>query len=330
MREGTVWERTLHQRVDPRTLAVAGDRLVVHERWSRLVCLDRRDGTVRWDVPFGLWPRSVVVAGDHVLGIAQDSDVLRCWDLATGVALWEAALRPFTGHITVGAGTVLVGGWRGYSPLHAFDLRTGHPLWSTSQRRDTVLPLAVGDYALVGADSGTCLCLLGMRDGVERARWELPEPLTPVDAGAAFSRAADDRVLVRCGPGTVVEVRVECGTVRTLRRHDTALMAAPVEYAGELLWLREPGGYAVVDPSDGSLRRRVDLRQRPAEGVVPTGSGFLVGGDQGTVLRLDPAGRVVARAAVSRRVCALRPAGPDGHPEHVVVATRGTLLALRL
>ncbi|MFE2543973.1 hypothetical protein [Actinacidiphila glaucinigra] len=44
------------------------------------------------------------------------------------------------------------------------------------------------------------------------------------------------------------------------------------------------------------------------------------------------AAAVFHRAAddrVSRRVCALRPVGPDGHPGHVVVATRGTLLALR-
>ncbi|MFC8829223.1 PQQ-binding-like beta-propeller repeat protein [Streptomyces sp. NPDC057137] len=334
--EEVLWERALHQRVSRGTVAVAGDHVVVHERASRLVCLDRSDGSLRWDVPFGLWPRAVVAAGDHCLGIPQNADVVICWDLRTGAVLWTAELPRYTGHMVVGDGTVLVGGWRGYTPLQAFDLSTGRLLWSTGEPHDTVPPLVVGDHVLLGRGRGTSVRLVGLRDGRERGRWELPEPLASTDVGMVLSRfrtEAGDRVLVRCGRRSVVEVEVEVGgrvgggSMRTLRRHDRDLTADAVHRVGGLLWLREAMGYAVADDA-GTLRWRVDLRQRPAGGVVAAGSDFLVGGEQGTLFRIDPTGRMTGRAAVSRRIAGLWPVGPTGDPDALIVATRGTLLAL--
>ncbi|WP_433857042.1 PQQ-binding-like beta-propeller repeat protein [Streptomyces kronopolitis] len=330
MSEEVLWERTLHQRLHPCTVAVAGDCVVAHERQSRLVCLDWRDGTLRWDVPFGLWPRSVVAAGDHCLGIAQNTDVLTCWDLRTGAVLWKADLPRLAGHIVVGDDTVIVGGWRGYTPLHAFDLSTGRLLWSTGERHDTVRPLVVGDAVLMGEGRGASVRLIRMRDGWERARWELPEPLTAADAGMLFSWAGADRVLARCGQSTVVEIRIGGGTIRTLRCHDRALAPTAVQCAGGLLWLREPTGYAVADLAEGALRWRIDLRQRPAEGVIPAGAGFLIGGDQGALFHIDSTGRIIKRSAVSRHIAELCSTGPDNSPDALIVATRGTLLALRI
>ncbi|MEU3911162.1 PQQ-binding-like beta-propeller repeat protein [Streptomyces sp. NPDC029721] len=103
------WERPLHQRGDPRTVAVDGDCVVVHERLSRLVCLDPEDGSVRWDRPFGRWPRAVVAAGGRCYGIAQDVDALSCRDLRSGEELWSAPLPGYTGHVGFlsGRGAVL-------------------------------------------------------------------------------------------------------------------------------------------------------------------------------------------------------------------------------
>lgn len=106
-------------------LAVGDDCVVVHERWTRLVCPERGDGSVRWDVPFGLWPRFVVVAEERCLGIAQNIEALTCWDLRTGAVLWNVALPRFTGYITATDNTVLIGGRRGYTDLTVLDSDTG-------------------------------------------------------------------------------------------------------------------------------------------------------------------------------------------------------------
>ncbi|MFC1419832.1 hypothetical protein [Streptacidiphilus cavernicola] len=101
-------------------------------------------------------------------------------------------------------------------------------------------------------------------------------------------------------------------------------------HVGGLLWLWDAAGCAAYDSTDGSLRFRVSIGQRLAPGVVATGTEYLIGGDQGTLLRLDHAGRIVRRSSVSRRITALHRAGPVEDPEVLLVVTRGTLLALRI
>ncbi|MEU0484590.1 PQQ-binding-like beta-propeller repeat protein [Streptosporangium sp. NPDC006013] len=137
----TLWERQLHQRGSASALAVTEDRVVLHERHTRLVCLDRHDCSVRWDVPIGTWPRAVVVAGDRCLVLPQDIDQLFCLDLTTGSVVWRAGLPQYSGHVVATAETVVVGGWRGYTPMSAFDLKDGRSLWRTRRRMATVLPL---------------------------------------------------------------------------------------------------------------------------------------------------------------------------------------------
>ncbi|MFG2075148.1 outer membrane protein assembly factor BamB family protein [Nonomuraea maritima] len=92
----TRWERPLHQRPSAGAPAIGEDCVVVHERHTRLVCLDRRYGTPRWDVPVGTWPRAVVIAGDRCLCLSQEG-VLSCIDLATGAVVWRACLPEFSG-----------------------------------------------------------------------------------------------------------------------------------------------------------------------------------------------------------------------------------------
>jgi outer membrane protein assembly factor BamB len=330
MSEELLWERDLHQRGSGSKLAVGDGCVVIHERWTRLVCLDQWDGAVRWDVPFGLWPRSVVVAGDRCFGIAQNINALTCWDLRAGTVLWTVPLPRFTGYITATDDTVLIGGWRGYTDLTAFDSATGQIRWSTSGRSATVHPLAIGDAVLIGAPDGEEVQLLNVHDGHELGCWTLPEPLRSTDHERIFARGGSDRLLIHCGRRTVVELRPDIGELRTLLRHDSDLAWIRARIIGGLLWLWDTKGCAAYDPTNGLLRWRVDIGQRLAPGIVPTGTGFLLGGDQGTLLRLDSAGHVVRRTAVSRRIAALHAAGPAEDRDVLLVVTRGTLIAIRI
>lgn len=316
-----LWERQLHQRGSASALAVTEDRVIIHERHSRLVCLNRYDGSVRWDIPIGTWPRAVVVAGDYCLVVAQNTDQLSCLDLATGSVVWCAGLRPYSGHVVASGETVVVGGWRGYTPMAAFNLKDGRPLWQTPRRMATVLPLPWGGGVLLGSGSETWL--IDPRDGRELVRRRLPEPLTDVDDVPAFTMIDSGRCLVRCGLRSVMCIRLSSEFVDQFFSHDADLLPWAAEFTGGVVWLRERrAGYLAVDPADGSALWKVDVRQPLVRGVVRDGEGFVVASEGGVLFRLRSDGHILERSPSSvARVAALRDLGAGG----MLMVTKGTL-----
>ncbi|GAB2919952.1 hypothetical protein GCM10027280_03790 [Micromonospora polyrhachis] len=316
------WERQLHQRGVAADVAVAQGRIVVHERRSRLVCLDSRDGTVHWDAPVGDWPRGFVIAGDRCLVLTSGSHQLICLDLVTGTTLWRVSLPVYTGHVTATADTVLVGGWRDYTPLVAFDLYDGRPLWRTSTSVAAMLPLAWGGGVLLGRAREAWL--LHPRDGSELGRWRLPEPMAVSDA-ATFTAVGPDRCLVPCGPRSIVALRLSSGAVDRFFDHHVDLVVTATEFTAGIVWVRERrAGYLAVDPVRGSTMCRVDVGQPLVGGIVPTGPGFVLAGENGTLYRVGADGVVVGRLSVTRRIAALADLGTGG----LVMVTKGTLRAV--
>ncbi|PXX65564.1 outer membrane protein assembly factor BamB [Nocardia tenerifensis] len=320
----TLWERQLHQRGCIKAVALTPESVVVHERNTRLVSLDRPTGSLRWDVSVGRWPRAVHVTGDRCLVIAQNTHQLSCLNVRTGALLWNTAIPPATGHLVTTADTVLAGGWRNYSPLMAFDLETGARRWETTDCVDTVLPALVGDGVLIGVPGDTVIRLIRPGDGEELSRWRLPEPLISCDDQPAFTPIGPDRFLARCGPRSVVDIRLSSAIVREFVRAEADLAATAVEYNAGMLWLRElRGGYLAVDPVDGRVLWRVNVREALVDHVAMTRAGLVVATHTGALLRLDSVGQVLERTAVARRISALRTAGPS----ELLVQTKGTLLA---
>ncbi|WP_158842338.1 outer membrane protein assembly factor BamB family protein [Saccharothrix deserti] len=319
------WERQLHQAGSDTGLAVAANgQVVVHERHTRLVCLDPVDGSVRWDIPVGKWLRALVATGRRCLVLPQDTDRLLCVDLDTGERVWSADLRGWTGHVVVAGDTVLVGGWRGYTPLRALDLATGQVLWETADCTHTVRPAAVEGRFLIGEPAGSSARLIDAREPRESSAWLLPQPLVDPDYRAAFTAAGRDRFLMRCGDHAVAEIVPSTGTVREFVLPGSDLTQAAPEYVDGRLWVSERrAGYVVVDLADGRVLHRIDVRQPLAGRAVPIGSGVVIAGTAGTLFRLGADGQVVERAAVARRIRALHALGPA----HVLAVTKGTLLA---
>ncbi|MEV0573910.1 PQQ-binding-like beta-propeller repeat protein [Streptomyces sp. NPDC050392] len=294
----------------------------MHERRTRLVCLDREDGSVRWDVPMGTWPRGLVVTEGRCLVLPQSPDQLFCLDLRTGAELWHVDLPRFSGHVVVAEGIVLVGGWRGYTPLTAFDLRDGRSLWQTAAPVRTGLPLTWGGGVLLG--HGSDAWLMDPRDGGEMARWRLPEPLIGGELRPVFTPVSPDRCLARCGPRSLMALDLTSRAVDDLVGHDVDLVVEAAEFVGGVVWVRElRAGYSAWDPGAGSLLWRVDVGQPLMSGVVRADDGFLVAGE-GALFRLGRDGQVIERARHGQRISALRDLGAG----EAMVTTRGTLKAL--
>ncbi|WP_326565004.1 PQQ-binding-like beta-propeller repeat protein [Amycolatopsis rhabdoformis] len=178
------WERDLHQRPVLSDVAVADGHLVVHERSTRLVSLAGADGAVRWDVPLGTWPRAVVADGADVFALPQLPGRLCCLSASTGEPRWTAEVGWLTGHVAVGPEVVLVGGWRGDTPLRALDRATGSLLWSRTS--PTVLPAWFDGGFLVGRPGGRRVELVNPGTGAVERTWRRTVP----DAEPVFDVSA--------------------------------------------------------------------------------------------------------------------------------------------
>ncbi|MGW6982438.1 outer membrane protein assembly factor BamB family protein [Streptomyces sp. NPDC054932] len=313
------WERDLHQRGAHSAFAVGPDCVVLHERRTRLVCVGRTDGAVRWDIPVGTWPRAIVLAGDRVLVLPQQPDLLSCVDLGTGEVLWSVRTPRFTGHLTATDDTVVVGGWRGYTPMAGLDLADGRVRWTEESSAQWVQPLAWGGGVLTG--TGAEAVLVDARGGGHLDRWRLPEPLPGWD-GAVFAPLGGDRVAAGCGRSALTAFGLGSGTVDW---HHAYEPFAGFTYAAGALWMRRPHtGYLAVDPADGTVLRTTGTGtgHRLVTGVVPCADGTLVGADSGVIFRLGLDGQVVSRYSSGRRLDGLCDAG-DGDLFAVAKGTFG-------
>lgn len=306
-------------------MAVTARHLVVHERSTRLAGLEPVGGAVRWDVPVGTWPRAVVIEQPYCLVIPQNSGRLLCLDIETGEDLWQMEPGAFAGHVVVNEDLVLVGGWRGYTPLSALDLRTGAVRWRAGEHGSTVLPAATEAGFLVGKPGHESVRLIDRGDGRELATWSLPEPLAGPDIGTAFRAERGGGFLVRCGDRLVVRIALSETKAETVVRAERDLMPGAVDLCGGLLWLAERrGGFTVVDPSDGAGRWRVRHDRRFVPSVASVDGGFAIADEGGSLFRIDLAGAVHERVRITQRIRDVR----EQAPSRLVLLAKGSMIAV--
>ncbi|WP_030756107.1 MULTISPECIES: PQQ-binding-like beta-propeller repeat protein [unclassified Streptomyces] len=318
-----LWERALHQRGRHCAFVVGPDCVVLHERHTRLVCLERADGTVRWDVPLGTWPRGLVLAGDRVLALPQTpNNLLSCIDLRTGASLWSATTPRWTGNLAVHSDTVVTGGWRGYTPMSGLDLADGGVRWTTPRPVTSVRTLAWGGGVLTG--SGHEAVLLDPADGSDLARWRLPDPLAVTDA-KVFVPVGAERVAAVCEGSSLVTFGLGADEPARLGSYDPFWAFGHVH--GSVWMLRSRGGFLAVDPADGSSPWSVAAARPTVADPVPFADGLLVGDANGGIRRLGLDGRTLAACSLrGRRLDALADAG-DGS---LFFAAKGTFGAFTL
>ncbi|MET8297817.1 PQQ-binding-like beta-propeller repeat protein [Streptomyces sp. NPDC005180] len=296
-----LWERELHQRGRASAFVVGPDCVVLHERHTRLVCLERADGAVRWDVPLGTWPRGIVLAGDQVLVLRQAPDLLCCIDLRTGASLWSTPTPRWTGNLAVHSDTVVVGGWRGYTPISGLDLADGGLRWTTPSAVVSVRTLAWAGGVLTG--SGYEAVLLDPADGSDLARWRLPNPLAGPDV-KAFVPVGSERVVAVCEASSLVTFGVGGDEPARLGSYDPF---GAVGYVHGSVWmLRSGGGFLAVDPADGTSSWSVEADRRMVVDPLSYADGLLVGDTNGGIRLLGPDGRMAEGCSLpGRRLDAL-------------------------
>ncbi|WP_196279355.1 outer membrane protein assembly factor BamB family protein [Catellatospora vulcania] len=320
----TAWRHSLHQRAFLSRSAVGSGRVVVHERRSRLVGLDVRDGGVRWDVPLGLWPYALTVTAGWCLAIPQWLPWLSCHEAVAGERLWRAELPRFTGHLAVAGSVAVVGGWRGYTPQAGYDLADGSLLWRTDGPVAIERPHAFDDRVLVADQDTGLIRALDPRTGTDLATWRLPEPVLKVDSGPVFLRLDAERVLVRAASGSLWELRPGSGALRRLPGVPDQVRSVTV--TGGLIWCNTGDRQVVVlEPGEAVPWARVK-QYGWAAGVAAVASGFVIASELGGLTLVNPAGEEVGHATVDKRIGGLHGVDRD----RVLVRGKSELLAVDL
>ena len=148
---------------------IAGRRLLLRSRRSRLVALERRDGALAWAAD-GPPAADVLVVGDVAISRSMGPGEVRAHDRATGAARWtRSGVEPIA--LVAGSGldddrTYLVTDGRG---VVALDASTGDPRWQTPVS-GAARAAQVGSVVIL-ADDGS---VRGLDAASGAARWVLP------------------------------------------------------------------------------------------------------------------------------------------------------------
>jgi outer membrane protein assembly factor BamB len=181
--------------------------------------------------------------------------------------------------------------------------------------------VAVSDGVLVAHERCTRLVRLDPTDG--SVCWDVSAGTWPRDIVLAGQRCLvipqdTDRLLC-----------LDLGTGERLWHADLRPFTGGLVVDGDVVLVGGWRGYTparVVDLATGRTLRETEQRPHPQPqvGVIAVENGSVVGGDSGTLVRLDAGGQVTGTARVTQRITALRRLAPG----RVLVIAKGSLLAV--
>jgi outer membrane protein assembly factor BamB len=328
------WQRDIHQTVDSRTL-VFSPVLLVQERKTHLTRLDPDSGTAIWEArvvtPWG-WLRA---SGSRVFYLNQHR-LMQCFNLETGLSLWDRDLGGIQGNVVPVDDLLLVGGWRDYTPVQCLDAGSGERLWVVPVRGAFSEPIA-GSWGLaiprITPDPAD-LVIVDSRTGRTLDRIPLPAGVQASDAGATVLPYAD-RLLVTTGQGAIYLMNpLDRQPLILLTRHDGGIASIGHAILGTLLVFQDgDGALCAYDLATGRMRWSahvepyLDWRIWEVRAAGLEDGRILVGTSEGRLLLFDAQGHEISRKTVARRI--LTGLGRLG-ASRVAFGTTGALVAYDL
>lgn|GEM_PF-3080808 len=240
------WDATVPGEAFTADVQLDGDRIYLGSRSSRLVALDRRDGTVGFQTEDRATALDAVVRGGAVITRSSELPDVRAFDAATGAPLWQHAMSapfPITGRL----GTSLALGRTDYlvvdgeRAILSLDPKTGAVRW-----QEPVVGLA--SYAFAGAvvvvtDGAS---VRGIDAATGKVHWRHPS------GGLSLVAPLDESAVLLALPTAICTVDPGNGTIKEHARHglhpqDRVLDARAGSVAlttdnGTARWYRHVGG----------------------------------------------------------------------------------------
>jgi outer membrane protein assembly factor BamB len=246
------WRRDLHQRPNHRTI-VRSDLVIVPERRTRLLRLDPATGGPVWSAHVENTWGWLAAASDSVFYLNQHNR-LQCLALDTGEERWTADLRGINGWLVPAGPVLLVGGWRGYGPLLALDVKTGVARWQEDRRGGNAEPI-VGPWGIAVASlEEPVIRFLAPETGAPHGEVPLPAHGQEPDASPLLRRHGD-RLLLAGRDGRMHQLATPRGPWTVLFEHaDGIRTQAPPVVGSDVVFMDGAGHLNCYDVVAGERR----------------------------------------------------------------------------
>lgn len=327
--EVPLWTRTLHQRPSERSV-VTPELLLLPERQSRLTRIDPETGADKWSVHVKNTWGWLAHSSERVYYLNQH-DHLQCHAMETGESLWTADLGGIRGWLQLAGQVLLVGGWRGYTPLAGLDTATGSPCWQLDWlgRRRIAQPI-VGPWGIAAADlDASVVQFRNPNTGVLTREVPLPAIGHEPDATPLLRCYGDVLVLAgRDGACNCLDSSRSSWDVLFRHAEGIATIAPPI-VGDDVLFMDNAGRLNCYRLRDGAQRWTAPWHHgtRDRLPVALSSAGLLaVGSSDGRVSVFDQTGRQVWSRVLAKRI-ETDLAWTNDHS--LVAGTTGALVALR-
>lgn len=325
-----IWRHDLHQAPNPRTI-VRSDLVIAPERRNRLVRLDPATGATGWSAHVENTWGWLAGASDRVFYLNQHSR-LQCHALDSGEVRWTADLRGINGWMVPAGAVLLVGGWRGYTPLLALEVETGEVRWREDWvGRQRIAEPLVGSWGIAVASlDEPVLRFLVPETGATDGEVPLPAHGQEPDASPLLRRHGD-RLLLAGKDGRMYQLARAGGPWTVLFEHaDGIRTQAPPVVGSDVVFMDGSGHLNCYDVGTGERRwstpwqhGRVDMLPAAAssQGMLAVGSA------NGRLAVFGRDGTQVWSKAVAKRIETDLAWLDDGT---LLAGTTGSLIAVRL
>jgi outer membrane protein assembly factor BamB len=169
------WTYPVHHAVG--AYLATGDDLLVACRHTHLVCLRALTGESKWSASI-LNPWGWVAANDQMVFYLNQHSLLIALDRDRGELVWSRELRGTNGWLHAFGGTVVVGGWRGYTDIVALDAQSGRELWTREARgtqfHSTRIHAESRSLMIADPEEGGVLRFVRLTDGAELCQLGAP------------------------------------------------------------------------------------------------------------------------------------------------------------
>ena len=192
------WQKQLHFALNPKSVLFDENNLYLTERRKKLSKVDVATGETVWSTTLKDGYGFISHSNDKLFYMSS-GDGLCAFKKDTGELLSQQKFNfPYLGYVTVCENIILTGGWRGYTDLCAYELKTNKLIWShntkTRELQKFSLPSYLGNNRIVTVNHSTNLIkFIDVRSGKLLSESGLPEGLKHLDMGGSY-RIIDNEV----------------------------------------------------------------------------------------------------------------------------------------
>jgi outer membrane protein assembly factor BamB len=326
------WTRDVHQRVSntTNTMAVTDFGIIVPERHSRLVRLNKENGQVVWEAHI-MNPWGWLAVTDTCVAYLNQHRFLQCFNTETGKILWEHNLADtFNGYLAANDRYLILGGWRGYTKLTCLEINSGAMLWINPRQHGYAPPiLSPRGIILYAANQPKSLQLLNYEQGKIEFEVDIPAK-TPVTDTHVGIQLIGDTLYATTSDGEMYLLDLKQQRWALLAIHKPGISTIGPSYINDcILFLDHDKQLCCYDLKNGQMKWRQALEHNNAEFLPVTchENIFIIGTSEGQLIAVDDMGNRIWAKKVGKRISTPLFRADGGQ---LIFGTTGAIVSYRL